>query len=67
MEFYRKQDVLDDGPGSLIRLPFGVRRKNGKRYGFITPKGEPISTTFAGQIRRIFEGVWIGVRLTRLE
>lgn len=51
IEFFPKQDKLDDGPGSLIRLPFGVHRKDGQRYGFITPDGDPLAYTFAQQIR----------------
>jgi hypothetical protein len=51
VEFFPKQDELGEGPGSLIRLPFGIHRKDGQRHGFITPSGEPIATTFAEQIR----------------
>jgi hypothetical protein len=50
-EFFPKQDKLYDGPGSLIRLPFGVHRKDRQRYGFITSNGEPIAVNFAEQIR----------------
>ena len=50
IELFPKQDKLGDGPGSLIRLPFGIHRKNGQRYGFVTPRGEPIATTFAEQL-----------------
>jgi hypothetical protein len=51
IELFPKQDKLVDGPGSLIRLPFGIHRKDGKRYGFITPEGAPIAPTFTDQIR----------------
>jgi hypothetical protein len=51
IELFPKQDSILDGPGSLIRLPFGIHRKNSQRYGFVTPKGEPIAMTFAEQIR----------------
>jgi len=34
-----KQYYLNHGPGSLIRLPFGVHRKSGKRYGFMITNG----------------------------
>jgi len=51
IELYPKQDKLADGPGSLIRLPFGIHRKNGQRYGFVTPRGESIAATFAEQLR----------------
>jgi len=53
IELFPKQDKLGDGPGSLIRLPFGIHRKDGQRYGFVTPRGEPIATTFADQIRML--------------
>lgn len=43
MEFYPKQDN-SEGPGSLIRLPFGVHRKTGKRYGFLNHDGERLGT-----------------------
>lgn len=39
VEFFPKQDELTDGPGSLIRLPFGIHRKTGGRYGFYLPDG----------------------------
>jgi hypothetical protein len=34
-EVYPKQGRLSQGPGSLIRMPFGIHRKSGQRYGFI--------------------------------
>jgi hypothetical protein len=34
-EVYPKQGKLSQGPGSLIRIPFGIHRKSGQRYGFI--------------------------------
>ncbi len=34
-EVYPKQGILSQGPGSLIRVPFGIHRKSGQRYGFI--------------------------------
>lgn len=51
IEFFPKQDKLAGGPGSLIRLPFGIHRKDGQRYGFVTERGEPLALTFAEQIR----------------
>ena len=39
VELYPKQDRLADGPGSLIRMPFGVHRLTGLRYGFYTTDG----------------------------
>ena len=53
IELYPKQDKLEDGPGSLIRLPFGIHRKNGKRYGFITPTGDVVAKTLAEQIHML--------------
>lgn len=53
IELFPKQDKLGDGPGSLIRLPFGIHRKDGQRYGFVTSRGEPLATTYADQIRML--------------
>ena len=50
MEIYPKQDVLMTGTGSLVRLPFGIHRKTGKRYTFITSLGEPLAPTIRQQI-----------------
>lgn len=44
MEVYPKQDTIGTGTGSLIRLPFGIHRKTGKRYYFITPDGGLLAT-----------------------
>jgi hypothetical protein len=38
MEIFPKQGA-SEGPGSLIRLPFGIHRKTGERYPFIRPDG----------------------------
>jgi hypothetical protein len=51
IELFPKQSKLKDGPGSLIRLPFGIHRKTGERYGFITPAGDPLAPTFPEQIQ----------------
>jgi hypothetical protein len=51
IEFFPKQDKLDGGPGSLIRLPFGIHRKDGQRYGFVALGGQPLAPTLAEQIR----------------
>jgi len=51
MELYPKQDKLETGPGSLIRLPFGIHRKSGRRYGFYRSNGEPLAATVTGQIQ----------------
>ena len=50
MEVYPKQEVLSTGTGSLVRLPFGIHKKTGKRYFFITPSGEPLAPTIRQQI-----------------
>jgi hypothetical protein len=50
MELYPKQGQLRTGPGSLIRLPFGVHKKSGRRYGFTTPQGEPLAPTLRQQL-----------------
>jgi hypothetical protein len=49
-ELYPKQAALKTGVGSLVRLPFGIHRKSGKRYGFITPVGEALAPTLREQI-----------------
>ena len=45
VELYPKQDQLVTGPGSLVRLPLGIHRLSGKRYGFVHPTGVPIAPT----------------------
>ena len=51
MELFPKQDRLRSGPGSLIRLPFGVHQRSGRRYGFVTPDGVPLAPTLRQQIQ----------------
>lgn len=51
VEIFPKQDKLSSGPGSLIRLPFGVHRKTGKRYGFITSDRQPLAASIDEQYR----------------
>ena len=56
IEVFPKQDRLRRtekgiGPGSFIRLPFGVHRKTGERYGFYHPTGEKVAGTLRDQIR----------------
>lgn len=51
MELFPKQDGLRSGPGSMIRLPFGVHRKSGRRYGFYMPDGEPLAPRLREQVR----------------
>ena len=44
IELYPKQVELGDGPGSLVRLPFGVHHRSGLRYNFIHPDGSPLGS-----------------------
>ena len=50
VELYPKQDELITGTGSLVRLPFGVHLKTGRRYSFITSASEPLAPTIRQQI-----------------
>lgn len=51
IELYPKQERLHgDGPGSLIRLPFGIHRKSNRRYGFYTSEGQPLAPTLSAQL-----------------
>jgi hypothetical protein len=50
IEVYPKQAKLTSGPGSLIRLPFGIHKRSGRRYGFYFPSGELIAATISEQI-----------------
>jgi hypothetical protein len=50
IELFPKQDRLSGGPGSLIRLPFGIHRKTGRRYGFHLPNGSRLAPTMREQI-----------------
>lgn len=50
IELYPKQGVITTGPGSLIRLPFGVHQKSGRRYGFYYPDGMLIAPAVRQQI-----------------
>lgn len=49
-EIFPKQDKLQDGPGSLIRLPFGIHRLTGQRYSFFGMDGERLGATISAQI-----------------
>lgn len=51
IELYPKQDQARNGPGSLIRLPFGIHRKTGRRYGFLTPTLQPLPMSPKEQLR----------------
>lgn len=49
-EIYPKQDEAGEGLGSLIRLPFGVHRLTGRRYGFFSADGQPCGRTLREEI-----------------
>jgi len=50
IELFPKQTQLKSGPGSLVRLPFGVHQKTGLRYGFVTLEGSSLAKTLIDQI-----------------
>lgn len=52
MEIYPKQNSLQTGPGSLIRLPFGVHQLSQRRYGFVTADGNPLALRWSEQLRQ---------------
>lgn len=49
VELYPRQDALKTGPGSLVRLPLGIHRKDGKRHYFITLHSQPLAPTIREQ------------------
>ena len=51
IELFPKQEKLNCGPGSLVRLPFGIHKKSGQRYPFINRDGSWIAPTVREQIR----------------
>lgn len=51
VELFPKQSGLSGGPGSLIRMPFGVHRLSGESYPFIVASGEPLAASLREQIR----------------
>lgn len=64
IELFPKQNALrDDGPGSLVRLPFGVHRKSGRRYGFYTSNEEPLAPTLSAQILALSQPQTVPERL----
>lgn len=50
VEIYPKQNTLVGGPGSLIRLPFGIHSLSNRRYGFLTWDDQPLAPTIREQI-----------------
>jgi hypothetical protein len=49
-ELYPKQDRLRTGPGSAVRLPFGIHRAHNRRYHYIHPSGDPLAPTLHEQL-----------------
>ncbi len=54
-EQYPKQDQLRTGPGSLVRLPFGVHRAHNHIYHFVHPSGDPLAPTIHEQLAILAE------------
>ncbi|MFC2054842.1 CHC2 zinc finger domain-containing protein [Chloroflexota bacterium] len=50
IELFPKQDRIKVGPGSLIRLPFGIHRKSKQFYDFVAPNLKPIAESIANQV-----------------
>lgn len=50
VEVYPKQYQLSTGPGSFVRLPLGVHRKDGKRYYFVDENGQPLAPSIREQL-----------------
>lgn len=57
VEIYPKQDRLETGPGSLVRLPFGIHRLTGKRYSFVTVEGDALAPTIREQWKLLGEPI----------
>jgi hypothetical protein len=55
VELFPKQDQLASGPGSLVRMPFGVHRLTGQRYTFVTADGGHLAPTIRRQIQLLAE------------
>ncbi len=53
IELFPKQEKLTSGPGSLIRLPFGIHRRSNRRYGFYLPDSTPLAPTLREQIQAL--------------
>ncbi len=50
IELYPKQDELRTGPGSFVRLPFGVHRITRHRYHFLTLRLKPLAPSIREQM-----------------
>lgn len=53
IEMFPKQNKLRTGPGSLVRLPFGIHQKTGRRYGFYGAVGDLLAPSLSEQITRL--------------
>ena len=53
IEMFPKQKRLRTGPGSLVRLPFGIHQKTGRRYGIYGALGDPLAPSLSEQITRL--------------
>ncbi len=63
IELFPKQDRLSQGPGSLIRMPFGIHRRSGQRYPFITPDGQPLGKSLDQQIEALSAAQQISISM----
>jgi len=50
VEVFPKQDMLKSGPGSSIRVPFGVHRLTRQRYSFYNSHGQVLAPTLREQL-----------------
>lgn len=53
IEIYPKEDVLDEGAGSFVRLPLGVHQKSGQIYHFVDFDGKPIAPSIREQMKAL--------------
>ena len=63
IEMFPKQAQLTTGPGSLIRLPFGVHRKTGCRYSFYTTDHKPLACSIREQLKIICNPKSVSLKL----
>jgi hypothetical protein len=60
LEVFPKQDRLGGGPGSSIRLPFGVHRLTGQRYSFYDSQSRVLGPTLGEQITLLAQPQMVG-------
>jgi hypothetical protein len=53
VELFPKQDRLHGGPGSLVKLPFGIHKRSGQRYPFIYRDGSWLAPSVREQIQAL--------------